>query len=57
MQISRAVFFLGLVFFLVAATPAPASQCITCHTDAEKLKSIAKTLPQPEASAENAGKG
>ena len=46
-----------LVFVLIAAIPAVASECINCHTNVEKLKAIAKTLPNPEASAESAGKG
>jgi hypothetical protein len=50
-------FFLLFVFFLAMTGPASASTCIDCHTDSEKLKAIAKTLPQPEASAETAGKG
>ena len=48
---------LFLVFVLTAAVPAAASECINCHTNVEKLKAIAKNLPQPEASAESAGKG
>jgi hypothetical protein len=48
---------LFLVLFLIAAAPAQASECINCHTDVEQLKTIAKTLPQPETSAETAGKG
>ena len=48
---------LFLVFSLTAAIPAVASECINCHTNVEKLKNIAKTLPEPEASAESAGKG
>lgn len=49
--------FLLLALFLTVATQAQASHCVTCHTDVEKLKAIARSLPQPEASAENAGKG
>jgi len=57
MKNPKTIIFLLMVFFLAAATPAPASQCVNCHTDVEKLKAIAKTLPQPESSAETAGKG
>ncbi len=39
------------------AIVASASQCVTCHTDVNKLKAIAKTIPKPVASAETAGKG
>lgn len=42
---------------LLTATSALASQCVECHTDVEKLKSIAKTIPKPAASAETTGKG
>ena len=43
--------------FLLLASPATASQCIDCHTNPEKLKTIAASLPKPVASAETAGKG
>ncbi|MBW2149148.1 MAG: hypothetical protein JRG73_03355 [Deltaproteobacteria bacterium] len=33
------------------------SGCVTCHTDAEKLKSITDKLPKKEKSAETAGSG
>lgn len=42
---------------LLAATSTLASQCIDCHTDVEKLKTIAKTIVKPVGSAETAGKG
>jgi hypothetical protein len=53
----------GLLF---AAGPAPApaadpakpeSSCIACHTDSARLTEEAKGLPQPAASALQAGKG
>jgi len=37
-----------------AAAADPASQCVTCHTDAAKLKAL--TPPDPPA-AEEAGEG
>ena len=43
--------------FLLLASPSLASQCIECHTNPEKLKTIAANLPKPVASAETAGKG
>ncbi len=49
--------FIIFIIFMASVTRTQASQCVDCHTDAEKLKAIAKTLPQPEASAETAGKG
>ena len=51
----------GLLF---AAGPAPAadpakpeSSCVACHTDSARLTEEAKGLPQPAASALQAGKG
>jgi hypothetical protein len=46
-------FFISLFF----ASPSTASQCVQCHTDALKLKTITDALPKPEVSAETAGKG
>ena len=46
-----------LVVFLASAVPALANQCVDCHTNSEKLKSIAQNLPKPEASSETTGKG
>ena len=46
--------FLGLA---LCCSGALASTCVECHTDAAKLKAIAKTLPEKVASAETAGKG
>lgn len=42
-----------------SAEPAkkPASSCVACHTDAERLKAEAATIPAPPASALQAGKG
>lgn len=40
-----------LAALLLFASSAVASQCVECHTDVEKLKAIAKTLPQKVASA------
>ena len=47
----------SLVISLLLGSLLMASSCVDCHTDVEQLKSIAKTLPQKEASAETAGKG
>ena len=50
----------GLLFtagLFLTSTAAVASQCVDCHTNAEKLAAIAKTLPKKGASAETAGKG
>ena len=38
-------------------TTVYASQCVECHTNVEKLKTIAKTIVKPVGSAETAGKG
>ena len=46
-----------LVVLLLAASSVMASQCVNCHTDVDKLKAIAKTIPQKVGSAETAGKG
>ena len=51
------IHFLLLSAVFLAAVPALANQCVDCHTDAEKLKSIARNLPRPETSSETAGKG
>jgi len=42
-----------------AGDPAakPASSCVACHTNVEKLKAEAATIPVPAASALQAGKG
>jgi cytochrome c553 len=42
-----------------AGDPAakPASSCVACHTDVEKLKAEAATIPVPAGSALQAGKG
>lgn len=50
-------FFLLPLVAAAAVTGAEASQCVVCHTDAEQLKAIIKTLPPPETSTETAGKG
>lgn len=49
----------GLVLVLACLLPlaANASQCVECHTDAEKLQAITAKLPVPVVSAETAGKG
>jgi mono/diheme cytochrome c family protein len=39
------------------AANAPTSNCVVCHTDAEKLKAEAAKVPAPPASALQAGKG
>lgn len=44
----------------VSAAAPPAKQtssCVACHTDAEKLKLEAATVPVPAGSALQAGKG
>jgi len=53
----RSWFCLLLAVLLLSATSALASQCVECHTDVEKLKVIAKTLPKKVASAATKGKG
>ena len=42
-----------------AGDPAaePASTCVTCHTDVEKIKAEAANVPVPAGSALQAGKG
>ena len=42
-----------------AADPAakPASSCVVCHTDVEKIKAEAANIKVPTASALQAGKG
>ncbi len=40
-----------------AAAAKPASSCVACHTDAEKLKAEAAKVPTPPVSALQAGKG
>jgi len=42
-----------------AGDPAakPASSCVACHTNVEKLKAEAANIPVPAASALQAGKG
>jgi cytochrome c553 len=44
---------------VAAGDPAakPASSCVACHTNVEKLKAEAATIPVPAASALQAGKG
>lgn len=51
------VCLLLIAFMLLAVGSGMASQCVSCHTDVEKLKAIAKTLPQKVGSTETAGKG
>ncbi|OEU44618.1 MAG: hypothetical protein BBJ60_09250 [Desulfobacterales bacterium S7086C20] len=46
--------FIAINWFINCAT---ASECIKCHTDEQKLKSITKDLPKKEKSTETAGKG
>ncbi|MBN2720821.1 MAG: hypothetical protein JXR72_06955 [Proteobacteria bacterium] len=50
-------FLMAVLAVAVGTAAAQASQCVTCHTDAEQLKAIIKTLPPPAISAETAGKG
>lgn len=45
------------VLMLLATSSVMASQCVSCHTDIEKLKAVAKTIPKEVGSAETAGKG
>lgn len=40
-----------------ADKPKPASSCVACHTDAEKLKLESAKVPAAPASALQAGKG
>lgn len=40
-----------------APAAKPASSCVACHTDAEKLKTEAAKVPVPAGSALQAGKG
>jgi hypothetical protein len=49
----------GLLAAPAAAAPAAnaASGCVACHTDVERLKAEAATIPAPPASALQAGKG
>ena len=54
----KIAFFMAVfAFMMVGTTATQASQCVSCHTDAELLKAIIKTLPPPVTSAETAGKG
>lgn len=48
------LFVSGLLLF---AGSVLASSCVDCHTDVEKLKVVAKTIPKKVGSAETAGKG
>ena len=57
MKSPKAGIFLLSTLILMVPASIQASRCVECHTDGEKLKAIASTLPQPEASAETAGKG
>jgi|GEM_PF-4421982 len=53
----KLTFLMALLAVTVGTAAVQASQCVSCHTDAEQLKTITKTLPSPVASAETAGKG
>jgi len=54
----RGCLAIGLIVSLsMTASMVLASSCVDCHTDAAKLKELAKTIPKKEASAETAGKG
>jgi len=57
--IATSVILFGLVPGAAAATEPtrPASSCVACHTDVEKLKTEAAKLPPPPKSAMTAGKG
>lgn len=39
------------------AAGAKDSSCVSCHTDAERLKAECAAIPQPQGSALQAGKG
>lgn len=54
-RLTKAGVFLAAL--LLTAGAALASQCVTCHVDAEKLEAITKTLPAKATSSETAGKG
>ena len=55
------VTFAGALVVVTTAVAADAgrspSSCVACHTDSAKLTEEAKGLPQPAASALQAGKG
>jgi hypothetical protein len=55
----RGYLVIGLLFtgLLMVSGSVLASSCVDCHTDVDKLKAIAKTLPKKVGSAETAGKG
>jgi len=55
----RVYIVIGLILSSLLATTgiALASTCVDCHTDVERLKALAKTLPQQVGSTETAGKG
>ncbi len=46
-----------LIGLLLAASSVIGSQCVTCHTDVEKLKLLAKSIPIAVSSTQTAGKG
>lgn len=48
---------LAFSFLLFLGGLANGSQCVNCHTDSEKLKEVARSIPQKVASTETAGKG
>ena len=66
-RLLRQMFAAGLAAGLLSAAgtvgaagdPAakPASTCVACHTDVEKLKAEADNVPVPAGSALQAGKG
>jgi hypothetical protein len=49
----------ALMLVMLAATPGWAStgNCISCHQDAERLKSLLPEKPEEEKSAESEGEG
>lgn len=53
------VMVLAAIFFLlsVAAVSAQESSCVSCHTDKEQLKKMAKLIPPKPKSAEKEGTG
>ncbi len=55
----RVYIVVGLILSGLLATTSItlASTCVDCHTDVDKLKAIAKTIPQKAGSTETAGKG
>lgn len=56
-MVKKRVFLLLTILSGLLVGAAWGSQCVDCHTNVEKLKEVAKTIPKPVASVETAGKG